>query len=94
MLKDFEITDTELNELKVNDFDDFDTQVQSDELNPDDYDNWLDLVSGRLEDEEIECWKCGAFIKPVEQVINDDKCPCCDSPLQPDGIDICTALKW
>jgi hypothetical protein len=65
----------------TNGFDDFDTQIMADELDPTDYELWLDFCSGALEDEEIECIKCGEFISPLEHTINDGLCPCCGSRL-------------
>jgi hypothetical protein len=63
-------------------FDDFDTQIQSDELDPSEYEEWCKLQEGEFEEDKspkTECPKCGEFPTAFELTLNQGRCPYCDS---------------
>lgn len=57
--------------------------MQADELNPDEYNAYLDHFKVNEIPDKIKtrCVKCGALVTGFELDINDGRCPCCDSIL-------------
>jgi len=76
--------------------DDFDTQIQVEEIMPTDYEEYMDTLSIPPSKSDVtfvtQCTECGEMITDFEREINEGICPGCDSPLPFNDCESCEGI--